>query len=340
MTSATKKSRSHSLEDRGKKIPTTKSNNNAASAAAAASSVTENTNLLNKKLDYYKNLYESKNREIEIIESTNRRRIERLSYFEKQNQLLKQHLKSYIEDKPEKIESNSLHKHENLYNELTLQKHDKKQLYQEKLKAEEELDILKVNYEKQNTIINELNMELKYKLDELRLENELIVEEKSKVIEIINKELNEKCEMVQSLNAKVEKLMKSNGPLLNDRIKLSEMCSQMTEENNRLYKKWILIKKNENKQKILIERMKKMIAELHEKKNLKRKTKKKRKCYETHTDTDVDILEIEREYDSNKDSGKEKINDYFDESLTDDEISIEEDTSKFFFPSKTLYDHI
>jgi hypothetical protein len=63
------------------------------------------TDLLVKKLAYYKNLYESKNREVEIIESTNRRRVERLSYFEKQNQLLKQHLKSYMEDKPEKLET-------------------------------------------------------------------------------------------------------------------------------------------------------------------------------------------------------------------------------------------
>jgi len=266
-------------------------------------------------------LYESKNREVEIIESTNRRRVERLSYFEKQNQLLKQHLKSYMEDKPEKLETHS-HKVENIYNELTIQKHDKKQLYQEKLKLEEELDILKVNYEKQNTIINELNMELKYKLDELRLENELIIEEKSKVIEIINKELNEKCELVQGLNAKIDKLMKSNGPLLNERVKMSELCSKMTEENNRLYKKWVLIKKNENKQKILIERLKKINSELQDKKDLKRKTKKRMFNYETHTDTDGDILDIEKEFEAKDDIRRDK-NDYFDESFTEeDEISI------------------
>ena len=272
-------------------------------------------------------MYESKNREVEIIESTNRRRVERLSYFEKQNQLLKQHLKSYVEDKPEKLETH-LHKAENIFNELTIQKHDKKQLYQEKLKLEEELDILKVNYEKQNTIINELNMELKYKLDELRLESELIVEEKSKVIEIINKELNEKCELIQNLNAKVDKIVKSNGPLLNERVKMSELCSKLTEENNRLYKKWVLIKKNENKQKILIERMKKINAELQDKKNLKRKTKKRMFNYETHTDTDGDILDTEKDFEAKAELKRDK-NDYFDESFTEeDEISLEDSNSK------------
>jgi hypothetical protein len=96
----------------------------------------------------------------------------------------------------------------------------------------------------------------------------------------------------------------------------------MTEENNRLYKKWVLIKKNENKQKILIERLKKINSELQDKKDLKRKTKKRMFNYETHTDTDGDILDIEKEFEAKDDIRRDK-NDYFDESFTEeDEISI------------------
>ncbi len=42
-----------------------------------------------------------------------------MSFLEKQNQLLKQHLKSYFEEKPEKCDANS-HKSDNIYNELNI----------------------------------------------------------------------------------------------------------------------------------------------------------------------------------------------------------------------------
>ena len=239
-------------------------------------------------------------------------------------------MKSFIEEKPEKLEQN------NKNNDNEAYKYDKKQLYQEKLKLEEELDTLKVNFEKQNTIINELNMELKYKLDELKLENELIIEEKTKVNEIITNELNEKCELIQNLNAKVDKLMKTNSSLLGDRIKLSEMCSNLTEENNRLYKKWILIKKSENKQKILIERMKKVNYEMNDKKNIKRKIKKARlkNNKKIDTDTDYDILDIERE-----DVTIDKT-DYFDKSDSDEDRSIENNSTLIFWTIKNNFNSI
>jgi hypothetical protein len=300
------KKRSKSLEDNEKKILDAKINQENM----------QNPNLLVKKLDYYKNLYDSKNRELEIIESTHKRRVDRVSYLEKQNQLLKQHLKSYIEEKPEKLDANQ-HKSDNIYNELSVYKHDYKHVFQEKLKVEEELDVLRVNYEKQNTIVNELNMELKYKLDEVRLECELKLEEKSRMIDLLNKELDEKCAFNQNLNAKSDKLMKTNNNLLEDRIKLSEVCSKLTEENNRLYKKWILIKKNENKQKILIERMKKANFEMENNKKLKRKIKKSRKF--SYSDYENDNLDGDA--DAEEDFISEKDDYYSDEPENDSKLT-------------------
>lgn len=208
-------------------------------------SSSERESLLLKKCQYFMNLCESKSKELETLEKTHSRRFERL---EKQ-------LKSFEKEKQiVTIEP------EGTQNQLIIYKNDNKRLLKEKMDLEEQIDMAQLKIDRQNSIIQEIRIELDCKLAELQNESEQKIMEKTNEVEKLKNELDHlKClnANFDALNVKLEGNVRE---IKSEKDKMNEMCQALDEENKKLLKKLNYLKNSEKKFKSLLENMKTFVG--------------------------------------------------------------------------------
>jgi centlein len=242
---------------------------------------TSNSFNSNKIKDYYENLCLAKDRQIEMLKYAHARRLEHLNSLEKECTLLKEHLKSYEQSdetvcKELFMKSNQNDEKRNGYvrkdadlisTELKLSQNENKKLLSENFSLKERVDFLQVKCEEQNGQLEALRFELDTKLNDRR--SEYLVENEHLEREIKSTKEKLKCtcqELVETQN-KFEDLNSKFTELMNERTKYFDLCTRLSQENKKLFKKHFQTKKSDNKYRmLLIDQMKK-----HSEAKLKRK---------------------------------------------------------------------
>jgi hypothetical protein len=228
-----------------------------------------------------------------MLKYAHARRLEHLNSLEKECSLLKEHLKSYepIDESDSQvlfIKSNQNDEKRSAYvrkdaelmsAELKLSQSENKKLLNENFSLKERNDFLKVKCEEQNEQLEAIRFELDSKLNEKRSEYLGKNEQMEKELKLTKEKL--KCshqELMETQN-KFEELNSKFTELMNERMKYFDLCTRLSQENKKLFKKHFQAKKSDSKYRMLLmDQMKK-----HSEAKLKRKISKNTKTTINHS---------------------------------------------------------
>ena len=274
---------------------------------------TEASQSASKLKIYYENLCQAKDKQLETIRQAHQRRLERLISLEKQYKLLKDHLRSYVDEEGLKEDyykhqcksalndselfaktcSDSIgyvrNDSELLRNELRMCRHDNRRLMHENHTLKESFDLITVKHEDQNEQIETLRLELNLKQSERNHRQQLAEHAHEIAIKCSNERLKKSAEEIHTLTRNVHELDAKCEQLGKERLKHIELSTKLAEENKKLYKKWFQIRTNESKfRSLLIEQMNK-----HSQSQVKLKRKTCRRAAATKkADEDELLLEL------------------------------------------------
>jgi len=215
---------------------------------------------------YYDNLCKAKDQQLETLRISHHRRLERLNSLEKQYKLLKDHLKSYTgsEKTPNETAVNKHNSNENqiigytrkdnesLWNETKFLRKENESLLKENFSLKEEIDLLKVKSDEQNEQIESLKMEVNLRLDSKQENYDKLVNNCEKELKITKEKLRTSHDEIKSLKLKIDDLDKNCDELVDERIKYVDLCTKLSNENKKLYKKWFQSRKTDSKYRMLL----------------------------------------------------------------------------------------
>ena len=212
-----------------------------------------------KKINYYQNLCDFKEKEISTLKIAHQRRYDRLMSLEKENELLKKQLDLDAEEESEpvsvtKVKTKGYKRIDKqlVAQDLTVLRQKNEELEKENFQLRENLDDYQFKIDKLNETIESLKFELNFNLKDK--EKNL-----SKKNEIYEKSLNERREKCFKLESEIAGLREESKDLnakcislSADRDKYLSMSNKLTIENKRLCKKWFELRKKENKFKLFL----------------------------------------------------------------------------------------
>ena len=216
---------------------------------------------------HYENLCKAKDQQLETLRVSHQRRLERLSSLEKQYKLLKDHLKSYTaSERPTTDTSSSKNPtndfpiatgytrkdNEALWNETKFLRKENEALMSENFSLKEEIDLLKVKSDEQHEQIESFKIELDLKLENKQDNYEKLLSNCEKELKTTKEKLKTSNEEVNSLKLKMEDLDKNCDELVEEREKYVDLCSKLSSENKKLYKKWFQSRKTDSKYRMLL----------------------------------------------------------------------------------------
>ena len=215
---------------------------------------------------YYENLCKAKDQQLETLRISHHRRLERLNSLEKQYKLLKDHLKSYTgnektsnefptnrnisNDNP--VKGYTRKDNESLWNETKFLRKENESLVNENFSLKEEIDLLKVKSDHQHEQIENLQMELNLKLDSKQENYDKLLSNCEKELKTCKEKLRVSNEEITSLKLKLDELDKNCDELVDERIKYVDLCTKLSNENKKLYKKWFQSRKADSKYRMLL----------------------------------------------------------------------------------------
>lgn len=232
----------------------------------------------NDMKEYYESLCRAKDKQLETIRIAHQRRLERLISLEKQYKLLKDHLRSYVDEEhktdghsksqckhacsgalndtgmpyvgvhPETVSGYTRNQDaELLRNQLKVYRHQNEKLLQENLDQKEEIDILNVKCGEQNERIQNFRLQLNYKCSEQEQANAMREKQYKSDLKQNNDKLMRSKEEIRQLKSSLNELESKYSQLFKERSKYIELSSKLSDENKRLYKRWFQLRTNENK---------------------------------------------------------------------------------------------
>ena len=214
---------------------------------------------------YYENLCKAKDEQLETLRASHQRRLERYNSLEKQYKLLKEHLKSYTGSEkstlPDKNSSNENHHNmagytrkdtESLWNENKFFRKENESLLGENFRLKEEIDVLKVKSDEQKELIEQFKMDLDLKLDNKQESYDKLLANCEKELKVTKEKLRVSQEEISSLKIKIDELDKNCDELVDERIKYVDLCTKLSNENKKLYKKWFQTRKTDSKYRMLL----------------------------------------------------------------------------------------
>ena len=215
---------------------------------------------------YYENLCKAKDQQLETLRISHHRRLERLNSLEKQYKLLKDHLKSYTGNEKASndtaanknassdntIKGYTRKDNQSLWNETKFLRKENESLCNENFSLKEEIDLLKVKSDHQHEQIENLKMELNLKLDNKQEHYEKLLSNCEKELKMTKEKLRVSNEEIASYKLKLNELDKNCDELVDERIKYVDLCTKLSNENKKLYKKWFQSRKADSKYRMLL----------------------------------------------------------------------------------------
>jgi hypothetical protein len=266
---------------------------------------------------FYENLCRAKDKQLETIRIAHQRRLERLISLEKQYKLLKDHLRSYVDEEnhndghhhkkhhkhtcsalndtglpcvgnlSENINGYTRNDTELMRNQLKVFRHQNEKLLQENLDQKEEIDILNVKCGEQNERIQHFKLQLSSLSSEQEDLNSLREKQFKQDLKQNNEKLKKSNEEINQLKISLSELESKYSQLFKERSKYIELSSKLSDENKKLYNRWYQLRTNENKfRKTVIEQMNKN-SPVQNKRNPFRVCSKK---YRDGTESSNDLL--------------------------------------------------